>query len=423
MTKIMSILVSVMITLSSLFYTYFGGEYKHDKTVDNNYPCVFVHGFMGFGYGSGANHIVSYWGATACDLIPELNKLGYDCHEADIGAISSNWDRACELYAQLTGSTVDYGEAHAKAHNHLRYGRTYSEPIVENWGGKDENGKTVKVNLIGHSFGGNTIRLFLSLLDKGDSAEIEATKDGSLSELFTGGKSDLVNSITTYATPHNGTTLTYVGEEIGLLNFVEKASYFIAGTAGRTELNQMFDFHLEQFGITPMKGEKARDFLARAIKTMMENYNNDSAYYDLSPDGAKELNDRSEIVDGVYYYSNAFCTTKDDGNGKQVADKGTFLLLYPFCRLMGKYDTNKITDYKIDETWLENDGLVNTVSEKAPFDEPSCDFNYGDDAQSGVWNILPVFKGDHGFAVGLMSSKTEVLDRFTAMMDQINSKG
>lgn len=420
MSKIISVILSLMITLSSLFYSNIGSDYQHEKTSENNYPCVFVHGFNGLGYNSGANHVVSYWGATACDLIPELNKLGYDCYEADVGALSSCWDRACELYAQLVGTTVDYGEAHSKAHNHARYGRTYSEPIIDNWGGTDENGDIVKVNLIGHSFGGNTIRLMLSLLDKGDSEEKAATKDGSISGLFVGGKSELVNSITTVATPHNGTTLLYIGEEMELLDFVERASYFLAGVSGRTELNQLFDFQLEQFGITPNDGEKAEDFLCRAIKEMMETYNKDSAYYDMSPEGAKELNDRSEIVDGVYYYSYSFCTTKENLFGNQVADKGTFLLLYPFAKLIGSYDENRITDFEIDETWLENDGMVNTISEGAPFDEPSCDFNYGDKAQSGIWNKLPVIRGDHGFAAGLMSTKTEVLDRYTAMLDQVN---
>lgn len=422
MSKIISILLSLLITLSSMFYSNFGGDYQHEKPEADNYPCVFVHGYMGMGYNSGANHVVSYWGATACDLIPELNKMGYNCYEADVGAISSGWDRACELYAQLVGATVDYGEAHSKAHNHARYGRTYSEPIIENWGKTDSDGKLVKVNLIGHSFGGNTIRLLLSLLDKGDSAEQAATTDGSLSELFTGGKSEFVNSITTVAAPNNGTTLIYIGEELGLLDLVEKATYFLAGSVGRTDLDQLVDFQLDQFGITVKEGEKAEEFLCRAIKEMLETYNNDSAFYDLSPDGAKELNDRSEIVDGVYYYSYSFRTTEDNGEGKQVADKETFALLGPFSAMMGSYDTNRITDYPIDESWLPNDGMVNTVSEGAPFDEPSCDFNYGDDAQSGIWNKLPVIQGDHGFAAGLMSDKTEVLDRYTAMLDQINSK-
>ncbi len=423
MSKIISIILSLLVTISSFFFSTFGGSYDYEKETENNYPCVFVHGFMGMGYNSGANKVVSYWGASACDLLNELNALGYDCHEADVGAISSCWDRACELYAQLVGGTVDYGEAHSKVHNHARYGRTYTQPIIENWGGTDSDGNTVKVNLIGHSFGGNTIRLMLSLLDKGDSAEISATTDGSISELFTGGKGNLVNSVTTIATPHNGTTLIYVGEEMGIVDLVEKASYFLAGAVGRSELNQAFDFQLDQFGITRKSTESADDFLVRAIKEMTETYNNDSAYYDMSPDGAKELNDRSEIVDGVYYYSYSFSTTKADENGNHIADDGTFPLLYPFASMIGSYKVNTVTDYPIDESWLENDGLVNTVSEGAPFDEDSREFNYGDEVQASVWNKLPTVKGDHGFADGLMSTKTEVLDRYTDMLELINSAG
>lgn len=423
MSKIISIILSLLMTITSFFYTNFGGNYEYERQTENNYPCVFVHGFMGMGYNSGANHVVSYWGASACDLLTELNALGYDCHEADVGAISSCWDRACELYAQLVGGTVDYGEAHAKTHNHARYGRTYSEPIIENWGGTDENGETVKVNLIGHSFGGNTIRLMLALLDEGDSDEIAATTDGTISPLFTGGKDNLVNSVTTIATPHNGTTLIYVGEEMGILNLVEKASYLLAGTVGRSDLNQAFDFQLDQFGITQKPDEDTDEFLVRAIEEMMQTYNNDSAYYDLSPDGAQELNDRCDIVDGVYYYSYSFSTTKADEDGNHVADDGTFLLLYPFASMIGSYKENTVSSYPIDESWLENDGMVNTISEGAPFDEPSREFNYGDEVQSGIWNKLPVVKGDHGFADGLMSSKTEVLDRYVPMMEVINGNG
>ena len=52
---------------------------------------------------------------------------GYDCRAASVGIISSAWDRACELYAELTGGTADYGIAHAQRFGHARFGTAYPE--------------------------------------------------------------------------------------------------------------------------------------------------------------------------------------------------------------------------------------------------------------------------------------------------------
>ena len=88
------------------------------------YPTVYVHGLMGWGERAGLNSVLPYWGMTTGSLTAYLNSLGYETYSATVGPISSAWDRACELYAQLTGTTVDYGAAHAAAHDHARYGIT-----------------------------------------------------------------------------------------------------------------------------------------------------------------------------------------------------------------------------------------------------------------------------------------------------------
>ena len=75
-------------------------------------PVVFVHGLMGWGERAGLNSVLPYWGMTTGSLTAYLNSLGYETYSATVGPISSAWDRACELYAQLTGTTVDYGAAH-----------------------------------------------------------------------------------------------------------------------------------------------------------------------------------------------------------------------------------------------------------------------------------------------------------------------
>ena len=133
-------------------------------------PVVFVHGLMGWGQRAGINAVLPYWGMTTGSLTSYLNSLGYETYSATVGPISSAWDRACELYAQLTGTTVDYGAAHAAAHDHARYGITYDQPLFSGWGTKRA------VNLVGHSFGGATTRQFLELMANGSAEEVAAAK-------------------------------------------------------------------------------------------------------------------------------------------------------------------------------------------------------------------------------------------------------
>ena len=122
---------------------------------EDDYPFVFVHGLMGWGDRSMLDPIMPYWGLTTGNLMKYLNSKGYESYAAQVGPLSGAWDRACELYAQLTGTTVDYGAAHSAAKGHDRYGITYDKPLFEGWSAQK------KINLIGHSFGGATTRLFL----------------------------------------------------------------------------------------------------------------------------------------------------------------------------------------------------------------------------------------------------------------------
>ena len=147
-------------------------------------PIVFVHGLLGWGERDGINAIMPYWGMTTGSITEYLGNKGYECYAASVGPLSSAWDRACELYAQLTGTTVDYGAKHAEAYGHARYGVTYDKPLFEGWG------STRAVNLVGHSFGGATTRLFLDILSDGCQEEVEAAKAAGTepSPFFEGGK-------------------------------------------------------------------------------------------------------------------------------------------------------------------------------------------------------------------------------------------
>ena len=132
-----------------------------EERQQNNYPIILVNGFAGWGREEMLG--VKYWGGVH-DIQEDLKRNGYTVHTAAVGPVSSNWDRACELYAQISGGTVDYGAVHAEKHGHNRFGRTYSG-FAPNWS------ETNKVHLVGHSMGGQTIRTLVQLLKEGSFEE------------------------------------------------------------------------------------------------------------------------------------------------------------------------------------------------------------------------------------------------------------
>lgn len=164
--KLLAMLLAVMM-LVPLFAGV--GAASAEEVSGADYPTVFVHGLLGWGDEDSINKLVPYWGMTAGDMHAYMNGLGYNTYVASVGPVSSAWDRCCELYAQLAGTKVDYGQAHSDKCSaqfddlgyelhHERYGRDYTGNalIDENWGPIYENGKVVgwydtKVNLVGHS--------------------------------------------------------------------------------------------------------------------------------------------------------------------------------------------------------------------------------------------------------------------------------
>ena len=317
----------------------------------------------------------------------------------------------CELYAQLTGTTVDYGEAHSKEHNHARYGREYTTPLVENWGEKINGGQRVKINLVGHSFGGATIRLLTSLLEYGNEAEMNATGDET-SPLFTGKKGDWVHSVTSLCAPHNGSSLTCIIDSIGsVAGFTDSTQLLVSlcfGVAGIAKpASGVYDFMLDQFGVGEISGSS--DDVADAFARVAD-VGNDHAGYDLSPDGAAALNKTIKTVEGVYYFSYSYLTTKDGSLlSGQVPDSGTFAVLYPTALAMGSYKGTTKGGIVIDEAWQPNDGLVSVVSAQYPTGEEWTEYN-NKKVQRGIWNVMPTRKGDHGKVIGLNADTQETHD-------------
>ena len=87
---------------------------------------IFVHGLSGWGSYDKAYQRMPYWGMRNGDLIKQLQKEGFDCYAASVGPQSSAHDRACELYAQLSGTRTDYGKVHAQRYGHGRFGPDFT---------------------------------------------------------------------------------------------------------------------------------------------------------------------------------------------------------------------------------------------------------------------------------------------------------
>jgi triacylglycerol lipase len=272
-----------------------------------------------------------------------------------------------------------------------------------------------KINLIGHSFGGNTIRLLASLMEYGSKAEEEASPDG-YSPLFEGGNGNFINSITTLCSPHNGSTLYYVVDRQKL---IPTALAVLQTAGGITDVidGGMIDFQLEHFGI--FSGS------ADAMTMINDSFinGNDNAFYDLSPHGAKELNETIKTVEDVYYFSFAYCTTeKAPLTGKQTPTLSTMLVLMPFARLIGTYtNTSDDAPVMIDESWLPNDGLVNVVSAQKPNGEDAVNYTASAEIERGKWYVFPTLTGDHGTVIGMHGNAQQTRKFYTDQIALIDS--
>lgn len=402
--KIISLILAVVIFVIAVVPLFFGGYKKvWNNMTKKNYTTVLVHGLGGWGTGAKINNFAKYWGADSGSITEYLNSEGYNVCEANIGPFSSAWDRACELYAQITGTRTDYGEAHSKKHNHERFGRTYETPLVAEWNEKN------KINLIGHSFGGNTVRLFASILENGCREEVEASGK-NVSEFFKGGNYNVINGIVTLNSPHNGSTLYSAMDKPQLIKLGLKIIFAVSGLKKVTD--DFVDLQLDQFGMKKI-----------SVDELVNNgfFNKeDNAFYDLSPEGSKALNDVIIQSDDIKYFSYSYRTTKtSELTGHEVPTAETRLILKAPALIIGKYlrDDGEI---KIDETWLANDGLVNVKSAKYPFDEKYEYYTEDIKIERGKWYVMPLRTGDHGTSIGMTQTPESMHIFYTEIMNLIN---
>ena len=362
-------------------------EAEKQENTATDYAFVFVHGLSGWGSYDIANNIMPYWGMFGGDLIKYLNARGFDCYSASVSGTDSAWDRACELYAQLTGTRTDYGEEHSARCTHPRYGKDFTgKPLIKEFDSQH------KINLLGHSFGGATIRLFAELMANGSEAEREYSGEENVSPLFLGGKEDMIYSVTTLAAPHNGTTAYDAQEAI------------------EADENS-----------TLRERATVKMFLLASLKKNDGRIDEDTATYDLHVDGAAELNEKTSTVEGIYYFSYAcYATTQlEDGTYKAEDDIMEFFFV-PAANRMGKITGVSENGIVKDESWQMNDGIVNTVSAMHPANAPYTQFDETN-IQPGIWNVMPLYHGDHMSFQGGMMVNNNVRLFYVDHLNMINS--
>lgn len=427
--KIISVMLAFAVIFTAAVVPAFASENEllgWEDLTKNEYPFVFVHG-MG-GWGAYEEHApMPYWGGLGFDglmmsvgdtnIVDILNSYGVETYEASVGPFSSAWDRACELYAQLTGTVVDYGEAHSKAHNHDRYGYSYEGKALmgENWD------LTTPINIMGHSFGGPTVRLFASLMYYGDADEIAATGDDT-SPLFTGGH-DVIHSVTTFSSPNDGTPIADFLVNLKLIALIAFVCNLLGALFGDEIM--MWNLRFGHFGITAKEGEERARF---SICNIVNFYNsNDNCGYDMTISGAKELNEKIKLSPNTYYYSYTAIATEENCVGMQKLQTPSLFSFSSF--VLSAYEGKTIDGVEMTKEWAVSDGIVPYASAKCPMKDIDTAKSYseavaaGEEIEPGRWYMMdPLMDFQHASYMGTVGWPTSVEDFYTSFINTVNAR-
>ena len=196
---------------------------------------MLVSGFSG--WGEALFGTFNYCGGFE-DLPVALHTAHYTVIVVRIGPLSSNWERACQVYAQLsagnfdapntfppTSIPIDYGAVYPTRYGYARHSNCSKAVLYGSLptGWRWYTG--TPVHCICHSQGGNTVRLLIELL-RGASANLHPAYFAA-----TGNRQNMIKSVVTLGTPHKGTTITDV-VQVRLfsdrLNDLSPLSYFVA---------------------------------------------------------------------------------------------------------------------------------------------------------------------------------------------------
>lgn len=401
MKRVLSVLFALMFLLSSM--TCIG----YAKSEKSDIPWIFIHGMNGYGENCEKYADTPNWGGTPeKDLMKNLRSKGYEVYAPSVGPMSSCWDRACELFAQLTGTVVDYGEAHSKKYGHNRYGRDYSGEATMGTPWDVES----KINIVAHSLGGPTLRVFVSLLAYGDADEIAVSGD-EISPLFEGGHEASINAAVTLAAPHNGTPLADAGMKTGLV----KPLAVVVALFAKKQVNGFY--MLEHWNVYDKNGFPS-------IKNALKFASDDNGLVDITLKGAAAITEKYKLPESVLYLSYYASMTKQGIFGHQIGTKaeGVYTLTAELVSISADLHYDGVAPGK---EWEENDGLVPVISAKYPFNDKMdhIDYSEGDRLARGIWNVMPGLSGTHSRFTGYFNVDDAYYRFYEDMFELVKAQG
>lgn len=328
---------------------------------------ILVPGLPGWG------HSECYWGQGTA---PATRTFGLKVKEAVTGAISSYHDRACELFAQIRGCLVDFGEQHSTKYDHQRFGNDFSNNALH-----PEWSEAHPVHLICHSAGTNVARCLQHLL---------ANDHWNL-----GTNSRWIRSIVSLAGNINGTTIPYlfVDEATGdatqskWVELCNRLRHAVRWTAKKkkvdheSEREQIMNWELNHWGVSSIDENIMENIAESKLFS-----NTDHLLYETSLQGSRELNEKISDYQGTYYFSfAAVCTDLSKGSPISWMTNPLFMMPSAFM-LHKKFDQNPVPEWENLPEWHENDGFLTKASQAPP--RGSIDgghFEPGCELRTGVW--------------------------------------
>lgn len=366
-----------------------------------NYPVIFVHGLYGWGQGDKLYAKLPYWGASnSRELTNYFGSMGIEAFAPSVGPLSSAWDRCCELWAFLMGGTVDYGKYHSEKCGHARYGRTYEHGALEDWGLTDEH---KKINIVGHSFGGPTVKMFADIIAFGAQAEIDCTPEEELSDFFKANKPQKLHTVTTLSGVNNGTSFASMFGVPGM-TYVATALLLVTAVLGESKVMDWYDIRLDQFGIMPdptkLTKKKFNIPLKKKYIDAIKGFTKlryDNIAYELGVEEETNTNALLGTPKDVYFFARRASCYYHDKKGKMTKANKDKFPASPFLGGACKFSTYLpyVRKLGVDKTWQDNDGIVNVVGQSAPLNAPQKDYKEGMKIKPGIWYNMPVEMRDH----------------------------